>query len=71
MPKRGELYQIVPKLPNGHKMYQIGSRNIFQRAREYTNLFHSKALQYNPNWNFWFENVPSGNPVTAEKKVLA
>jgi hypothetical protein len=30
---------------------------------QYINLFHSKALQiFFPNWDFWFENIPSGNP---------
>jgi hypothetical protein len=23
---------------------------------------HSKALQIFPNWDFWYENIPSGNP---------
>jgi hypothetical protein len=28
-------------------------------AIQYLNIFQSKAL---PNWNFWFENKPSGDP---------
>jgi hypothetical protein len=47
-------YQIATKLPNG--------LNIFQMVIKYTNLFHSKALQNLPKLDFWFENIPSGNP---------
>jgi hypothetical protein len=25
-------------------------------------IFHYKDLQKYPNWDFWFENKPSGNP---------
>jgi hypothetical protein len=31
----------------------------------YNNIFHSKALQIYPNWDFWFEKMPSGNPATS------
>jgi hypothetical protein len=38
----------------------------------YTNIFHSKVLPYLlTNWDFWFENIPSGNPATPlGKRVL-
>jgi hypothetical protein len=29
---------------------------------EYTNLFHSQPSKIYPNWSFWFENIPPGNP---------
>jgi hypothetical protein len=32
-------------------------------AKEYTTHFHSKALKNVPIWDFWFEKIPSGNPV--------
>jgi hypothetical protein len=47
-------YQMAKNVPNG--------RNIFQIAREYTILFHSKALQNLHTLGFRFENKPSGNP---------
>jgi hypothetical protein len=32
-----------------------------QMTKNYTNIFHCKALKKTyPNWDFWFENVPSG-----------
>jgi hypothetical protein len=29
---------------------------------ENTNIIHSKAIQNDQNWNFWLENISSGNP---------
>jgi hypothetical protein len=29
---------------------------------KYASIFHTKALQNLPKWDFWFENKPSGNP---------
>jgi hypothetical protein len=43
-PKWWKRDQITTKLPNG--------RNIFQMAKEYANLFHSKALQNLPKLGF-------------------
>jgi hypothetical protein len=32
-------------------------------AIKYFNIFQSKASQnFYPNWDFWFEKKPSGNP---------
>jgi hypothetical protein len=31
---------------------------------KYINIFQSKFTIY-PNWDFWFENKPSGNPATS------
>jgi hypothetical protein len=50
-------YSKLPRnIPNCNKIYQIGTK--------YTNISHCKIY---PNWDFWFENMPSGNPV---KEVL-
>jgi hypothetical protein len=37
---------------------------------KYNNFFHSKALQIYPNWYFWFENKPSGNPALNANKHI-
>jgi hypothetical protein len=29
--------------------------------KSYISIFQSKALE-NPNWDFWYENIPSDNP---------
>jgi hypothetical protein len=31
---------------------------------KYTIIFHCKTFQIGPNWDFGFENVPSGNTVS-------
>jgi hypothetical protein len=43
--KREKICQIATKLPNDPKMYQMDVIHIFQIAKEYTNLFHSKFTQ--------------------------
>jgi hypothetical protein len=35
---------------------------------KYINIFQSKALKEYPSWDFWFENIPSGNPGPKRKK---
>jgi hypothetical protein len=40
-------------------------------AIKYINIFKSKAL--NPNWDFWFEKKPSGNPdhnIVSQEKII-
>jgi hypothetical protein len=57
-----KIYQIATKLPKHHKMYQMGI--IYSKwPKSKPKVFHSKALKISPNWDFWFENIPSGNPV--------
>jgi hypothetical protein len=31
---------------------------------KYSNIFHSIKFKFKiyPNWDIWFENIPSGNP---------
>jgi hypothetical protein len=57
IPKRGNMYipncqsitQWPYKIPNGHKMYQ------------HFPLYLRPSKIY-PDWDFWFEKIPSGNP---------
>jgi hypothetical protein len=65
---------MAKNVPNGQKctkwpkMYQMTVIDIFQIAREYTNLFHSKEPpKFTEIGIFWFENKPSGNPATDRK----
>jgi hypothetical protein len=46
------------KIPNG-RMYVRYSQMVIK----YIDIFHFKTLQIYPNRDFWFENIPSGNPV--------
>jgi hypothetical protein len=65
---RGACYQNREKctkwaknVPNGHIKSQMPIK--YHRwplnISTFSNLSHSKIY---PNWNFWFENKPSGNP---------
>jgi hypothetical protein len=50
-------------IPNNHKVYQM--------AIKYANIFHRNTLQNLPYWDFWFENMPSGKPVSKSKSSVA
>jgi hypothetical protein len=67
-------------LSNGHKMHPFAIIHIFQIAKEYNNLFHSKALQNLPKLGlhiFCFEIshlatlLPTKECITATRKVTA
>jgi hypothetical protein len=45
---------MVINIPNVDKIFQI--------AIKYINIFQSLPYEIFPNWEFWFENKPSGNP---------
>jgi hypothetical protein len=33
---------------------------------KFTNIVLARHSQIYPNWDFWFENIPSGNPAANE-----
>jgi hypothetical protein len=54
-----------PNIPNGH--------NIYIPTKWSWNLptsFITKPSKIYPNWDFWFENMPSGNPVKLSRPFL-
>jgi hypothetical protein len=54
--------KAVENVPDCHKIYQM--------AIEYTkwpNFSVSKPSKIYPNWDFWFENIASGNPASRRK----
>jgi hypothetical protein len=64
--KRAKLYQISVKLPIGHKMHQMAV--IYSKWLQNILTFSiPKPSKIYPNWNFWSENKPSGNPVRGRK----
>jgi hypothetical protein len=48
-------------LPNGHKIYQMTVK-YFKWLLNIPALSILRPSEIYPNWYFWFENVPSGNP---------
>jgi hypothetical protein len=55
IPNGQNIYQMVLKRPKGHKIY-----------RHFPLLDPPKL--HNPNLDFWFENIPSGNPAPNSEK---
>jgi hypothetical protein len=51
------------RLPNNHKIYQMVTQYAIWPENIPTSSIASPSKIY-PNLDFWFENVPSGNPVT-------
>jgi hypothetical protein len=54
----------IPNNPKYNKWSQniLNGRKIDQMSIKYTNIFHCMTVQNLPNWDFWFENLPAGNP---------
>jgi hypothetical protein len=50
VPKRGKIYQIATKLPNGHKMGVINSK----WPKNIPTFSIPRPSKIYPNWDFWF-----------------
>jgi hypothetical protein len=61
LPKRGKIYQITTTLPNCHKIYQM-TVAYFKWPKNIPAFSILRPSKIYPNWDFWFENKPSGNP---------
>jgi hypothetical protein len=64
VPKQRKMCQIATKLTNGHICDVLNGRNIFQMIQRIYQPFPFQGPMHkvNPEWDFWFENIPSGNP---------
>jgi hypothetical protein len=58
--KRGKYTKRPQSIPIGHKIYQMA---VNYSKWTCSNLLHFLALENYPNWEFWYENIPSGNHV--------
>jgi hypothetical protein len=61
IPKWGKIYQIATKLSNGHKIYQMAVNIPNDHRHNIPTFFIPRPSQIYPNFDFWFENIPSGN----------
>jgi hypothetical protein len=60
-------------LPKPEKMYQtvINYAKCPQNILNYHKIslfYHLRPSKICPNWNFWFEKKPSGNPLSRDKR---
>jgi hypothetical protein len=61
IPKRGKIHQITTTLPNGHKIYHMTVK--YSKCSWNIPTFSSqRPSEIYPNWDFWFESIPSGSP---------
>jgi hypothetical protein len=44
-------------------MYALNGRNMFQRPENIPKFSFQGLKKIYLNWDFWFENIPSGRPV--------
>jgi hypothetical protein len=59
--KHTKTGQNVPEnIPNGHKIYHMYSRKVYQMDMKYT---IARSTKIYPNLDFGFGNIPSGIPV--------
>jgi hypothetical protein len=60
--KSGKMYQMHTKCTKWSSNI-LNVNIIFQMTIKYINFFHLRPSKINTNWDFWFVNKPSGNPV--------
>jgi hypothetical protein len=65
------MYQIATKLPDDHKTNQMAVIYIFQIAihRIYIHFSNPRLSKIYPNRDFWFQNIPSGNPGLKDEPI--
>jgi hypothetical protein len=64
-----QTYQNGKNIPNDHKLYQTTINYLYQMVINYSKwsqnlqtFFILRPSKIYPNWDFWLENKPSGNP---------
>jgi hypothetical protein len=65
----------MENIPNGHQTYQITIKctklpqhipndfQIYQMAKKFSKFFIARLSKMYENRDFWYENIPSGNPM--------
>jgi hypothetical protein len=64
IPKRGKIYQTTKKLPNFHYVKMQNCPKKFKWPYNMQTFSIPRPPKIYPNWDFWFEKIPSGNPGT-------
>jgi hypothetical protein len=67
--QNGGKYHFATKLLNGYNMYQMAV--IYSKCPKNITAFSiTRPSNSYPNCNFWFENMPSGNPGSISHSYL-
>jgi hypothetical protein len=61
IPKWGKYTKLPQNIPNYHKIYQMTTKYTKWPQNKPT-LSITRPSKIYPNWDFWFENIPYGNP---------
>jgi hypothetical protein len=54
-------YSLVQQHTNAEKIYQMENRPNGHKIYQHRPLC-TRPTKIHPNWDFWFEKIPSGNP---------
>jgi hypothetical protein len=65
IPKREKLYQMTAKNAKWPQNIPKGSKT-FRMTIKHTSILKPRPSKKYPKWNFWYQNVPSGNPAASE-----
>jgi hypothetical protein len=57
-----QFTKMVKNMPNGHKIYLHNGRKTFDMSKIHKHSPLQGPPKFTQNWDFWFENIPSGNP---------
>jgi hypothetical protein len=60
VPKWRKIYRIITTLPNDLKIYQMTVK--YSKRPKLLTFSIARPSKIYPNWDFWVENIPSGNP---------
>jgi hypothetical protein len=66
--EQGCQIYLGPTFQNGQNIRNY--RKIYQMAVNIPTLSITRPSKIYPNWDFWFENIPSGNPVLERTRNL-
>jgi hypothetical protein len=61
IPKPEKSTKCTQNVPNGHKLSQV-SLKYSKWPSNILTISNLRPYKIFPNWDFWFENKPSGNP---------
>jgi hypothetical protein len=61
IPKPEKCTKSTQNVPNGRKISQSFLK-YYKWPQNISTFTHLRPSKIYPNWDFWFENKPSGNP---------